>query len=233
MILSHDFNPPPHAGGDCCRANCGTRERNFNPRLPCGRRRWLVSRVLSMRNFNPRLPCGRRPSMHTITTCIANFNPRLPCGRRRAYHSIRGISNPFQSPPPMREATTAERGQARRKQISIPASHAGGDRSGGYMVARADISIPASHAGGDLTCLRTLTLTNDFNPRLPCGRRRGVSVRPVPGFLFQSPPPMREATRLITVWARFVIFQSPPPMREATATYCVAHYIFTRYSQIS
>ena len=122
------------------------------------------------------------------------------------------INYGFQSPPPMREATEMSYRDYTDSAISIPASHAGGDFICAFCNAcNVVISIPASHAGGDKLPMKTETWTWYFNPRLPCGRRRESD-----SYNFQA-----------------YQFQSPPPMREATATYCVAHYIFTRYSQIS
>ena len=162
-----------------------------------------------------------------------HFNPRLPCGRRLPFLHCPVEDLAFQSPPPMREATALHLTDARALIISIPASHAGGDSQPLHQSKRARISIPASHAGGDAgdtfeyefglisipashaggdpNCGEILGRHLNFNPRLPCGRRP-----------FQLP-----------LKHLLMLFQSPPPMREATATYCVAHYIFTRYSQIS
>ena len=124
--------------------------------------------------------------------------------------------------------------------ISIPASHAGGDQVSLADVEQLLISIPASHAGGDQDEVSTIDAAFDFNPRLPCGRRPLELFLQIVSCVFQSPPPMREATRLR--WSRWPIcrhfnprlpcgrrlpflhcpvedlaFQSPPPMREATA----------------
>ena len=56
--------------------------------------------------------------------------------------------------------------------ISIPASHAGGDQVSLADVEQLLISIPASHAGGDSAQMVALAYMSTF----------------------QSPPPMREAT---------------------------------------
>ena len=82
---------------------------------------------------------------------------------------------------------------------------------------KSQISIPASHAGGDERSDAGEHGANHFNPRLPCGRRlHGYKAVGVVG-IFQSPPPMREATPFVHVIAGLAEFQSPPPMREATA----------------
>ena len=58
------------------------------------------------KDFNPRLPCGRRHvQLNTLEIC-QDFNPRLPCGRRQVTDEEGNASLVFQSPPPMREATS-------------------------------------------------------------------------------------------------------------------------------
>ena len=122
------------------------------------------------------------------------FNPRLPCGRRRlTTHQIRPIQL-FQSTPPMREATTLVTAYYVHCNVSIHASHAGGDlllplfcmnglqfqstppmreATLGIIRSYADyqVSIHASHAGGDPVACMTRSTKSSFNPRLPCGRR--------------------------------------------------------------
>ena len=82
-------------------------EGNFNPRAPCGARRFVYSGVISIPifqstgsvwsptaverrlknlpdNFNPRAPCGARPYCYfAMKLTNGNFNPRAPCGARR------------------------------------------------------------------------------------------------------------------------------------------------------
>ena len=55
-----------------------------------------------------------------------------------------------------------------------------------------------------------------FNPRHPCGWR--PTARPPASALviFQSTPPMRVATVVLTASSNFALFQSTPPMRVAT-----------------
>ena len=79
---------------------------HFNPRAPCGARRWTRPHSSSAYDFNPRAPCGARPlwlpstvlwdifqptrplrgatSGNTVTFTEGEyFNPRAPCGARR------------------------------------------------------------------------------------------------------------------------------------------------------
>ena len=124
-------------------------------------------------DFNPRLPRGRRPSLSASPGRPAYFNPRLPRGRRPATTS----------------AETA--GTA----ISIHASLAGGDWLGCAATFAAQvISIHASLAGGDLCRAERTSPWDDFNPRLPRGRRHLLGSPVLRSAIFQSTPPSREAT---------------------------------------
>ena len=208
---------------------------NFNPRPPCGRRRSSISMPGASRQFQSSLPM-REATQDLLRRAltIKHFNPRLPCGRRLGSVSPVAKSSSFQSPPPMRGATVFGRGAAPGSYISTHAPHAGSDwsqRAGRCTRSKFQPTLPmrgatgdaplggahrpisthAPHAGSDCDRLRGRGHERDFNPRSPCGERRG---RPKGRIIGEK-------------------FQPTLPMRGATATYCVAHYIFTRYSQIS
>ena len=60
-----------------------TRRSNFNPRTPCGVRRFCASTVRMFSfYFNPRTPCGVRRNGRDKHAHATNFNPRTPCGVR-------------------------------------------------------------------------------------------------------------------------------------------------------
>ncbi len=168
-----DFNPRLPRGRRRRAAARRRPPRHFNPRLPRGRRRTSWSTRLCGAHFNPRLPRGRRlkqsleklaPVSISIHASLAGgdvgqtrgnqkfayFNPRLPRGRRRSPGARDGRQRGFQSTPPSREATPANNDRADRRDISIHASLAGGDR-------------PERRRAGH---------GHHFNPRLPRGRRR-------------------------------------------------------------
>ena len=84
-----------------------------------------------------------------MATTDLDFNPRLPRGRRHT-----GATGP-QGP----------------KGISTHASLAGGDLTFPANDQRPIISTHASLAGGDSAEGETCRVDNDFNPRLPRGRR--------------------------------------------------------------
>ena len=171
--ITFQSTPPSREATKACSGDRAATQ-DFNPRLPRGRRPLL------------RLPGSqrRRISIHAslaggdislICSPIRNrsFNPRLPRGRRPATTS----------------AETA--GTA----ISIHASLAGGDWLGCAATFAAQvISIHASLAGGDLCRAERTSPWDDFNPRLPRGRRHLLGSPVLRSAIFQSTPPSREAT---------------------------------------
>ena len=80
------------------------------------------------------------------------------------------------------------------------------------------ISIHAPRAGSDHHRICHAPGIRDFNPRSPCGERRGwitpwTTCRP-----FQSTLPVRGATSSTTRTMQSLIFQSTLPVRGATKT---------------
>ena len=134
---------------------------------------WCGRRSDGPRRFNPRLPCGRRLRLRILvyTNDIVSIHASHAGGDWRIVVAFAPVKM-FQSTPPMREATTVEPVKMNWLKVSIHASHAGGDSHGRKFPI----------AGG---C---------FNPRLPCGRRLAINSKPPPTTVFQSTPPMREAT---------------------------------------
>ena len=101
----------------------------------------------------------------------------------------------FQSTPPMREATRGHEWTVLHPRVSIHASHAGGDTLDERKALGLRVSIHASHAGGDMPCSDNSLSALCFNPRLPCGRRPVLYSTRQLNEVFQSTPPMREATK--------------------------------------
>ena len=106
----------PLAGCDRDMEKFIKRQRNFNPRTPCGVRPHQTLQGDRDSNFNPRTPCGVRPgnggqgmsfskfqSTHPLRGAtslypsflriLRNFNPRTPCGVRL---SSTGNRNPVE-----------------------------------------------------------------------------------------------------------------------------------------
>ena len=146
-----------------------------------------------------------------------DFNPRSPCGERPGSVCCCPHTQRFQSTLPMRGATLPL--TAFRKAFSI--------------------SIHAPHAGSDTSYWGAVTSMGDFNPRSPCGERRGNYMTITAEDLFQSTLPMRGATVVLMLFVvsfvisihaphagsdgavfrfrfRFPQFQSTLPMRGAT-----------------
>ncbi len=145
---------------------------DFNPRLPWGRRRFIRLTIFLPENFNPRLPWGRRPVGFLLcrgefyisipafceegdkdapenTATTPYFNPHLPWGRRQIRQALGKTSTKFQSPPSVRKATDEVLNGNSSKQISIPAFREEGDCKWELYRIQQD----------------------NFNPRLPWGRR--------------------------------------------------------------
>ena len=118
----------PRAGCDRRSPRRYHQDGHFNPRTPCGVRRFPSRRsmngprfqsthpvrgatrggtteTLLSQNFNPRTPCGVRRREASCKCGRWHFNPRTPCGvrprnRRKFYPKFR-----FQSTHPVRGAT--------------------------------------------------------------------------------------------------------------------------------
>ena len=130
--------------------------RYFNPRTPCGVRLMSASVgfcAVSISIHAPRAGCDNMGSMPLLQASrISIHAPRAGCDSvpPKAIISI----ETFQSTHPVRGATWDSCLHLRRGQISIHAPRAGCD------------PLPRPHPCVDLY----------FNPRTPCGVRRGSSV---------------------------------------------------------
>ena len=176
--------------------------RYFNPRAPCGarlspslhyaarvgisihaphagrdkQRYWTRS---ARRHFNPRAPCGARRQLAVPPKlCMLHFNPRAPCGARPLVIFLGHRGQGFQSTRPMRGATAYIILSMSAMMISIHAPHAGRDSKAPQDAEQIKISIHAPHAGRDCPKDTHGPHMADFNPRAPCGARRGAgSIR--------------------------------------------------------
>ena len=149
---------------------------NFNPRAPCGARpaphfggvfskKFQPTRPLrgatnlscglcgKNKNFNPRAPCGARPTPTRSQCCRnGNFNPRAPCGARLSIASITSSGSLISTHAPL-----AGRDALWRELLHKPGT----------------ISTHAPLAGRDGGQGGILSPSPYFNPRAPCGARRG------------------------------------------------------------
>ena len=149
------------------------RPRYFNPRPPCGGRRWAGCPAQSLRAISIRalLAEGDR-----------NELDRLP------FEEI------FQSAPSLRRATRRERRRHACKLISIRALLAEGDLA--VVPRRSDHYNfnPRPPCGGRREAILPSSSLSYFNPRPPCGGRRTRTEKVYLNIQFQSAPSLRRAT---------------------------------------
>ena len=72
----------PRVGSDVFTPCTVASSTDFNPRSPCGERRWPGLWGPIRRYFNPRSPCGERLCRIPNGMTLRHFNPRSPCGER-------------------------------------------------------------------------------------------------------------------------------------------------------
>ena len=164
----------PLAGRDGYRGLSVRRLQYFNPRAPCGARRIVycvqleispfqstrplrgatpsAPRVLFFRRISIHAPLAGRDALTTGASCAAmNFNPRAPCGARHNKDLTEGFLYRISIHAPLAGRDLGALASKSKVAISIHAPLAGRDSTAGYLI------LPASH----------------FNPRAPCGARRG------------------------------------------------------------
>ena len=77
----------PRVGRDCCARMVAAAHSDFNPRAPCGVRRWASrSSDLPRQYFNPRTPCEVRQCAkcsRRLAACISIHAPRAGCDLAR------------------------------------------------------------------------------------------------------------------------------------------------------
>ena len=157
----------PLAGSDCTGRSAGVRPPDFNPRSPCGERRWYPSIRRIGSNFNPRSPCGERLLRFVVHQCLCPFQSTLP---------LRGATCHSDSPPPLPrfQSTLPLRGATRlcsffcksvEFQSTLPLRGATAARLRGGRPEV--ISIHAPLAGSDSRYLRGQTRPVQFQSTLP------------------------------------------------------------------
>ena len=164
------------------------------------------------RDFNPRSPCGERLPLCLVSRWPCYFNPRSPCGERHDKTAPPAAATLISIHAPHAGSDLAlTRALHKERTISIHAPHAGSDEYFKTAQDRLTISIHAPHAGSDDSAISRATELNNFNPRSPCGERRGILLW---GWLppeFQSTLPMRGATgcKTRTAWSYPISIHAP------------------------
>ena len=96
----------PLAGRDRQLLFLSMDRNNFNPRAPCGARRYKAKQTRPKTNFNPRAPCGaRHGGVVQWSHVTLYFNPRAPCGARLLSFFFLLAASGFQPTRPLRGAT--------------------------------------------------------------------------------------------------------------------------------
>ena len=186
----------PLAGSDAnATENLPLSLSSFNPRSPCGERRWRSSRAFAGRaGFNPRSPCGERLAVTALDLGMSSFQPTLPLRGATSKSTDRPARFPFQptlplrgataissaSPGshwwfqptlPLRGATTMPSPAPGTEPVSTHAPLAGSDLNCRPMRSAILVSTHAPLAGSDSSTPAIPTFWRSFNPRSPCGER--------------------------------------------------------------
>ena len=94
------------AESDTLVSAASSRPSNFNPRSPCGERRYPPTLALFPSIFQSTLSLRRATdTCKVLTTRQIHFNPRSPCGERHEYLQIIRSLGEFQSTLSLRRAT--------------------------------------------------------------------------------------------------------------------------------
>ena len=149
--------------------------RDFNPRTPCGVRRW-VNAVLARRvDFNPRTPCGvrlRDTSPIADQRDISIHAPLAGCDFYAGFSALLELVISIHAPLAGCDAPTSGLA-AGFWHISIHAPLAGCDDQV-KPVTRVTDAFQSTHPlrGATVTSGRSCCKARYFNPRTPCGVRR-------------------------------------------------------------
>ena len=183
---------PPAPRARSCR-------KDFNPRAPCGARHLPVLGKRFSRNFNPRAPCGaRQPSSGFPTQINTKFQPTRPLrgatahrprGDRRSEISThaplagRDIScteipasvEIFQPTRPLRGATGERVAVHAPAQFQPTRPLRGATRIFDLLILEIEFQPTRPLRGATTPQRPDFCGLSNFNPRAPCGARRGGS----------------------------------------------------------
>ena len=232
----------PLAGCDLPRGHRRPRQKDFNPRTPCGVRpldAYTCRCSMCISIHAPLAGCDNYRLQDVLCGDISIHAPLAGCDAKNAADEI--VVTLFQSTHPLRGATTRHLLVSFQNYISIHAPLAGCD-PGGYRAERLEphfnprtpcgvrppFILPvhfSSHFNPRTPCGVRPTFragnsrSANFNPRTPCGVRPGVVVNSVDRAEFQSTHPLRGATTYSKNNAPCRSqFQSTHPLRGATSS---------------
>ena len=210
----------PLAGRDCSWSRRSSRAAGFQPTRPLrGATYVLQDEAPPLSDFNPRAPCGARRWCGVRTARTATFQPTRPLrgATQRARKATRLSQISTHAPLAGRDSRkTAKELYENRFQPTRPLRGA----TQGRLRARAQMHHfnPRAPCGARRPfCRKRLRFARYFNPRAPCGARRskrGGGTRRKRGF--QPTRPLRGATRSVQCLRRSDLFQPTRPLRGAT-----------------
>ena len=162
----------PRVGADPTKTGRRWRQRNFNPRPPCGGRRRSGQYQIFRRDFNPRPPCGGRHGLGHMVTHPAGFQSTAPVwGPTMTTGSDTG-SREFQSTAPVWGPTLQPAPSGADRQHFNPRPPCGGRLDRLHHAGRrrrfqstAPVWGPTADPAPEGLCQQ------HFNPRPPCGGR--------------------------------------------------------------
>ena len=212
----------PRAGCDARTMVTGAENKDFNPRTPCGVRRWIRLLLPGTTNFNPRAPCGAR-------LCVRHAGD--PARR-------------FQSTRPVWGATVQADDTEFLVRISIHAPRVGRDDRLNAMSAQGQIfqstrpvwgatyseiektllesiSIHAPRVGRDTEKAGHWKFSTYFNPRAPCGARPAPfrTIRILPAISIHAPRVGRDCVdQILRVRFSGISIHAPRVGRDTTST---------------
>ena len=161
------------------KAVCGpNRKTHFNPRTPCGVR--LEPRGVHMagqNDFNPRTPCGVRHEDLFLTAQQREFQSTHPVWGATSVEPHKHRVLKFQSTHPVWGATTTARGTCQHF-FEFQSTHPVWGATGDIAMRTIAVLFQSTHPVWGATAQMCATTRGppDFNPRTPCGVRRGKSV---------------------------------------------------------
>ena len=185
-----------HTGGDGHTTKQRTIHSDFNPRHPYGWRRRQGCWLLAWRYFNPRHPYGWRLVTHNAYYRTLKFQSTPPIRVATIDASGFGTFLQFQSTPPIRVATRLRYSRFCFGSDFNPRHPYGWRHDIVEGKERNDeISIHATHTGGDVDRGEVGDFPASFQSTPPIRVATISAVRSMESATFQSTPPIRVATR--------------------------------------
>ena len=169
----------PMRGATTCPCSLSLRDRHFNPRAPCGARRPTRKDRWEKITISIHAPhAGRDSVIQQTENGMVYFNPRAPCGARRYRRASRPMAATFQSTRPMRGATTFGVAKISPYELFQSTRPMRGATSGGRRMMHVDAGFQSTRPMRGATRKRKPQHEDfsDFNPRAPCGARRGANM---------------------------------------------------------